>query len=419
MTTLLILFAAIFIVFMALNFFPHERRFHRRIRHEYGVEDPQFIRVMSGLFGPSLLRGNRVTALHNGDEIFPSMLEAIRSAERTICLETFIYWKGRIGREMSEALAERSRAGVRVHVLLDWIGSRRIDDGSLELMRESGIDVMRYRPLHWHQLGRLNYRTHRKLLIVDGKIGFTGGAGIADFWLGDARNESEWRDAQFRVEGPVVAEMQAAFMDNWIVTREEVLHDESYFPPLEPAGDEPAQMFISSPEEGSESVRLMYMLSVAAARRSILISTAYFVPDQVSIRTMIEAVRRGVRVRIIIPGRKIDTKVVRRASRSRWGPLLAAGVEIWEYQPTMYHYKAMVVDELWVSVGSTNFDNRSFKLNDEANLNVLSQGLAKRLTEAFEKDLSRSKRVTYESWKHRPLSMKIVDWTIGIIRKQL
>lgn len=419
MTTLLLLFAAIFVVFVALNFFPHERRFHRRIRHEYGVEDPQFMRTMSGLFGPSMLRGNRVEALQNGNQIFPSMLAAIRAAERTICLETFIYWKGRIGLEMAEALAERSRAGVRVHVLLDWIGSRRIDDDSLELMRESGVDVLRYRPLHWHQLGRLNYRTHRKLLIVDGRIGFTGGAGIADFWLGDARNESEWRDAQFRVEGPVVAEMQAAFMDNWIVTREEVLHDESYFPPLALVGDEAAQMFISSPEEGSESVRLMYMLSVAAARRSILISTAYFVPDQVSIRTIIEAVERGVTVRIILPGRKIDTKIVRRASRSRWGPLLEAGVEIWEYQPTMYHYKAMVVDEMWVSVGSTNFDNRSFKLNDEANLNVLSPTLAGELTRIFQKDLAQSRRVTLEAWKSRPLSAKLADWTIGIIRKQL
>jgi hypothetical protein len=227
------------------------------------------------------------------------------------------------------------------------------------------------------QRGRLNNRTHRKLLIVDGRIGFTGGVGIADTWLGHAQDPDHWRDSHYRLDGPAVADMQAAFMDNWMETCGEVLHGEEYFPPLEPVGPQPAQVFRSSADDGSESVRLLYLISIASAERSVRLANSYFVPDSLAIRTLVEAQRRGATLEILVPGRHIDQKTVRRASRALWGPLLEAGVAIYEYQPTMYHAKVAVVDEIWTSVGSTNFDTRSFRLNDEANLNVFDTGFAR------------------------------------------
>jgi len=347
------------------------------------------------------------------------MLGAIRAAEKTITFETYIYWSGDIGREFAEALSERARAGVKVHVLLDWVGSGRLKQKFLDDMEESGVEVCRYHPLHWYTLARINNRTHRKLLVVDGTVAFTGGVGIADKWLGNAQDPDHWRDSHFRVEGPVVAQFQAAFMDNWLKTRARVLHGEEYFPSLEPAGEQVAQVFQSSPREGSESVRLMYLLSIASAEKTIHLASSYFVPDDLAIETFVAARARGVSVQIIVPGEHIDAHVTRRASRSRWGPLLEAGVEIFEYQPTMFHCKVMVVDTLWVSVGSTNFDNRSFRLNDEANLNVLDPDFAAGQVRTFEQDRSRGRLVSLEEWKHRPLGEKVKEFAAGLIRSQL
>ena len=286
-------------------------------------------------------------------------------------------------------------------------------------MERAGVDIVRYHPLHWYNLERVNNRTHRKLLVVDGRIGFTGGVGIADEWTGNAQDPQHWRDTHFRVEGPVVAQMQAAFMDNWLKTHARVLHSDDYFPHIDDAGQSQAQLFMSSPNEGSESVRLMYLLSITAAERSVRLATAYFVPDELAIDTMVQARQRGVTVQIIVPGPHIDTEIVRRGSRSRWGRLLQAGVEIYEYQPTMYHTKVMVVDDLWVSVGSTNFDNRSFRLNDEANLNIYDRELAAHQVRCFDEDRSRSQRITYEQWKNRPLREKLSEHAAGLLRLQM
>jgi cardiolipin synthase len=404
---------------VAANFVLAEKHIDYAITAGYGAEDPQFQRTLSSLLGPPLVEGNEVTPLQNGDEIFPAMLRAIRGAERTVTFETFIYWKGAIGREFAEALAGRARAGVRVLVLLDFIGSNRMDPDLLQMIRDAGGEVFKYHRPDWYQLTRFNNRTHRKLLVVDGRIGFTGGVGIAEEWTGDAQDRHHWRDMHFQVTGPVVAQMQAAFMANWIKTRSQVEHTEDFFPALKARGPHRAQMFHSSPQEGSETVRLMYLLSIAAARRSILLQQAYFVPDDLSLRMLEAAARRGVRIEIIVAGRRTDAPLVRKASRSLWGRLLQAGIRIHEFQPTNFHCKTMVVDGIWSSVGSTNFDNRSFRLNDEANLNILDRAFAARLEEIFEEDRRRSREINYAEWKRRPWREKLWERLIVPLRGQM
>ena len=419
MWILLAVAAGALIVLVVANLTSSAKKIEKKIDHLYPAGDPQFVRSMGSLLGPGIVPGNRVRALCNGDEIFPAMLDAIRGARRTICFETFIYWSGAIGREFAEALSERARAGVKVHVVLDWLGSGKMDASLLETMERAGVEVVKYHPLRWYSVGRLNNRTHRKLLIVDGTVGFTGGVGIADNWLGNAQDPDHWRDSHFRLEGPAVAQMQAAFMDNWMETCAQVLHGEEYFPALEPAGPHAAQLFKSSADDASESVRLMYLLSLASAVKSVRIANAYFVPDALAVSTLVAAQRRGARVEIIVPSRHIDQKLVRRASRSLWEPLLEAGIAIYEYQPTMYHVKVVVVDEVWTSVGSTNFDNRSFRLNDEANLNVLDPDFAASQAKVFEQDKARSRRVTLEEWRRRPWRERATDRLAGLLRLQL
>ncbi len=406
-------------VLIALNLSTSERTINRQVDPLYQTGDAQFVRSLGALIGPGIVPGNQVEALLNGDEIFPAMLDAIRGAQVSITFETYIYWSGAIGRTFAEALAERARAGVKVHVLLDWLGSGKMDGDLLDAMEEAGVEICKYHPIRWYTIGRLNNRTHRKLLVIDGRIGFTGGVGIADNWLGHAQDPEHWRDSHFRITGPAVAQMQATFMDNWMKCRALVLHGEDYFPALPPTGEMAAQVFCSSPGEGSESVRLMYLLSIASAQKSILIGNAYFVPDSLAVETLIAARRRGVRVDIITPGTHIDTKVVRQASRSRWGPLLEAGVDIYEFAPTMYHCKIMIVDDVWVSVGSTNFDNRSFRLNDEANLNILHADFARAQVRSFENDKRQARQVTVEAWRRRPLRERAIEQLAGLFRGQL
>ena len=411
--------STVIVVLVLLNLTTSEKKLKDGFSHLYPAGGEQFVRSMGTLLGPPILPGNRVIGLCNGDEIFPAMLDAIRSARRTITFETFIYWSGEIGKAFGAALEERARAGVKVHVLLDWVGSGKMDAATIESMKAAGVEVFKYHPLRWYNLGRLNNRTHRKLLVVDGKVGFTGGVGIADNWLGNAQDPAHWRDSHFQVEGPAVAQMQAAFMDNWMEARSLVLHNEEYFPAVAPAGSHAAQLFKSSATEASESVRLMYLLSIAAATKSVRIASAYFVPDDLSVDTLVSAQRRGAQVEIIVPGRHTDASVVRRASRSRWGKLLEAGIAIYEYQPTMYHTKVMIVDEVWTTVGSTNFDNRSFRLNDEANLNILDRDFAQQQARLFEHDRAQSTRITLQRWQSRPRREKLQEWMAGLLRLQL
>ena len=396
-----------------------EKSVQHPIPRLYGAEDPQFGRTMGALLGPGILEGNQVDVLLNGDEIFPAMLQAIRNAKKTITFETFIYWSGSIGKEFADALAERARMGVKVHVLLDWIGSNKMDASQLARMEQAGVQVRKYHKLEWYQLGRLNNRTHRKLLLVDGQVGFTGGVGIANEWTGHAQDPAHWRDSHYRVRGPVVAQMQAVFMDNWIKVSGDVLHGPEYFPPLQPVGSGKAHMFSSSPSGGSESMRLMYLLAISAAGRSIHLSTPYFIPDALTVKAIADAAKRGVSVQIITVGSHADSETVRRASRARWGPLLEAGVEIYEYQPTMYHCKTMIVDGLWVTVGSTNFDPRSFSLNDEANLSYYNSDFARRQIGIFQQDLAQSRRTTLQEWNDRPLAEKFWEHAASLLGSQL
>ena len=419
LTVLLTALATGALVLLALNFTAGEKKVQQQLPRLYSAAHPQFERALGSLLGPGIVGGNAVTELLNGDQIFPPMLAAIKAAQKSVTFETYIYWSGDIGKQFADALSERARAGVPVHVLLDWVGSAKMEESYLAEMKAAGVLLEKFHKPHWYNLARLNNRTHRKLLVVDGQVGFTGGVGIAPAWTGHAQDPDHWRDSHYLVRGPAVAQMQATFLDNWLKVTGKVLHGEAYFPAIAPAGGQKAQMFSSSPSSGSESMQLMYHLAITAAERSIDLSVAYFVPDDLTRKLLMDALARGVRVRLITPGEHTDTETVKAASRATWGELLQAGAEIYEYGPTMYHCKVMIVDQLLVSVGSTNFDNRSFRLNDEANLNVYDAAFAQRQTQVFEDDIRRSRRVTYEAWQDRPLREKVHETLTGWMRSQL
>jgi cardiolipin synthase len=386
---------------------------------KYSVRDPQFRRAADALLGNNLTPGNRIEVLLNGDRIFPSMLKAIGRAQRTVNFETYVYWSGQIGHQFALALAERARAGVRVRTILDWQGTAKMSLSDAGLMREAGVEIVTYRPLRPWDLKRFNNRTHRKLLIVDGKVGFIGGVGIADLWRGDARTPEEWRDTHYRLEGPVVAQLQGAFMDNWVKAKGEVLHGDEFFPPLAHAGSAWAQAVKSSPGEGNQSMRLTFLLAIASAQRSIKVETPYFVPDRLMVSELLSAVKRGVEVEVIVPGPETDSPVTRATSRSGWGSLLEAGVKMYEFQPTMLHAKLLIVDGAWASVGSANFDQRSMRLNDEANLNVLDRGFAQGQAAIFERDKARARRVDLAKWTRRPIMEKLTTPIWEAVRPEL
>lgn len=392
---------------------PTERPY--RVESKYSVADPQFARTMNSLLGPPLVGGNETKTLLNGDQIFPAMLDAIASAKRTINFETFIYWSGNIGTRFTDALVERAENGVAVNVIIDSVGSDKVDHRTIQRLKDAGVKLVIYHPLKWYSFNltdaqKLDNRTHRKLLIMDGEVGFTGGAGIADEWTGNADSPKHWRDTHYCVRGPVVAQLQAAFADNWMEATGRVLQGDDYFPPLKSVGTgrgELAQVFKSSPTNGSESMQLLFLMSIATAQKNVRLATAYFVPDKRTTDALLAARRRGVSVQILVPGKHIDVKVVRSASRAKWGDLLKNGVEVFEYQPTMFHCKQLVVDDRWTCIGSANIDNRSFRANDEANLNVLDEAFAAEQIRAFEDDLRNAKQITYKEWRHRPLHTKM------------
>ena len=404
---------------LVVNFASTERRLQRCPRRLYSLQDGDFRRAMGVLLGPAIVPGNHVQPLANGDAIFPPMLQAIESARVSVCFETFIYWSGDIGDRFADALIRAAGRGVAVHLVFDWIGSRELQPQLLTRFREAGIVVHLYHRLSWLHLGRLNNRTHRKLLVVDGHLGFTGGVGIGEQWTGNAQDAQHWRDMHYAVTGPVVAQMQAVFLDNWIKVSGNVMHGPAYFPPLEASGHMDAQMFGSSPSGGAESMQLMFLLAITAARRIIDIASPYFVPDRLTIDTLVAAAQRGVLVRVLVPGRRTDNGFARRASQRHWGRLLRAGIAIFEYLPTMMHSKFMVIDGEWTTVGSANFDNRSFRLNDEANLNVFSIALAEQHATLFEGDLARSRRVSYVAWKNRSLWRRVRESVVSVVESQL
>jgi cardiolipin synthase A/B len=411
--------ATMVVVVLVVNFHTPEKKIQHQVRHLYGVVDPEFEREMGTLLGPAILPGNQITALQNGDEIFPAMLKAIRAAQQTIDFETYIYWSGHTGEEFARALIDRVRVGVKVHLMLDWLGSEKMAPQLISQMRDAGVEIERYHALHWYSLGKMNNRTHRKVLIVDGKIGFTGGVGIADEWTGRAQDPEHWRDMHFMIEGPVVAQFQAAFLDNWIKTTGRVLTGETYFPPLAPVSELKMHMFMSSPAGGSESMRLMYLMAITAAEQSIDVEAAYFIPDALMSRELIKARARGVRIRVLLPDKYIDSETVRIASKRAWGPLLESGVEIHEYAPTMLHCKMLIFDRYMVSVGSTNFDMRSFELNDEASLNVYDAKFALSMTNVFEDDLKNSTPYDLPKWRRRSWLEKAAEVVLIPLKSQL
>ncbi|MEO7774618.1 MAG: phospholipase D-like domain-containing protein [Steroidobacteraceae bacterium] len=406
-------------VVLALNFATPGKKLERVPRHLYPIANAAFQREMGVMLGPTVLQGNRVTALQNGVEIFPAMLDAISAARRSVNFETYIYWSGETGKRFTAALIERAMAGIPVNLTIDWVGSVKMDADELSRLQTAGVRVHRYRPLHWYNISRINNRTHRKLLIVDGAVGFTGGVGIADQWEGNAEHPRHWRDIHFRIEGPAVAQLQAAFNDNWVKMTGNVLNGDAYFPAMSTAGELGAHVFIASPSGGSESMRLMYLLAVAATAQSLDIAASYFVPDTLLIQSILEARQRGVRVRILLPGPHTDSAAVALASKQDWGQLLEAGVEIFECQPTMLHTKMLIGDGYLVSVGSTNLDSRSLNLNDEANLNVYDRAFAQQMTGVFERDLADAHPYGYEQWKNRPWSERLSELLIAPAKSQL
>ena len=360
----------------------------------YSASSPEFRQSAGSLLGPDFVSGNDITTLVNGTQIFPAMLSAIRSAKHSINFEDYWFSNGQIGREFTEALAERARAGVKVSAILDALGTHKMGMENLARLRETGVEVVKYHSIFWLDPRRYNHRTHRKLLIVDGKIAFIGGVGIADEWTGNADSPQHFRDNHYQVTGPVVAQLQAIFMANWLKTRGSVLHGADYFPPLASTGPFLAQALRSS--AGNANLDLMYLLAIASAQKTLRIENPYFLPDDLTRKELVNAARRGVKVEIIVPGKFINQKIVRAASKRHWPELIKAGIKIYEYQPTMVHVKLIVVDDTFVSVGSGNFDNRSIQLNDEANLDVLDRDFAAQQTRLFEMDKKQSHEMTLD-----------------------
>jgi len=381
--------------------------------------DPAFIATLEAHLATPVVGGNRVTLLLNGDEIFPAKLAAVRAARTSINYAEYFWGEGAAGQELADALAERCRAGVAVKVLLDGVGTLAMPEAHVATLTRAGCRVQTFRGLAGWRARRHNYRNHRRTLVVDGRLGISGGSGVSDKWAGDGRQEGHWRDTDVRLEGPAVEWLQAAFAENWREETHELLGGAAYFPgPLPAGGDTRVQIVRSSPAGGSYAVYTMVLLAMASARRSILVTNPYFVLDDRMTDALLAAARRGVRVVALTPG-KIDHNLVRSASRRDFGRLLQGGVQIFEYQASLLHAKTLVVDAAWGTVGSTNLDNRSFALNDEINVAIHDAGFAGRMQEVFERDLQRARRVTYEEWRRRGLKERLMETLVLPVRDLL
>ncbi len=391
---------------------------------EIVVGEPSFFRTIEAHTDAPIVGGNRIEVLLNGNETFPAMLRDIRAARSTITFAQYLYEGGSIAREIAQAFAERGRAGVKVHILLDDHGSGSAPADIIDIMKQGGCEVEYFRRIEaegivfpWKLL-RYNYRSHRRVLVIDGKIGFTGGYGISDAWTGDGRTPDHWRDTNVRIEGPVVIFLQAAFAESWLETTGIAIGGENFFPRLDPVGNLTGQIVKSSPSGGSFQNYMLFLLSINSAKKSILITNPYFIPDDVMTEALVKAAGRGVRVEILLPG-KIDSQLTYTASRSHYGPLLLGGVHVYEYKASLLHAKTIVVDGVWATIGSTNFDNRSFALNQEINLTVYNREIAQRLERIFAADLEYSERITYEQWQSRSLYQRVMEMFAFPIKEQL
>ena len=390
---------------------------------ELTLGEPSFFPTIEAHTDAPIVGENRIDILLNGDETFPPMLRDIKLAKRSITFAQYLYEDGSIAYELAKAFAERCRAGVVVNILLDSHGTNT-PAAIPEIMRDAGCQVELFRRVEAPQvffiwkLLRYNYRNHRRILVIDGRIGFTGGYGISDAWTGDGRTANHWRETNARIEGPLVKNLQAAFAESWLEATGALLGGDDYFPRLEPRGKISAQIVKSSPIGGSFQNYMLFLISIASARKSISITNPYFIPDDRMINALLEAVARGVQVTVLVPD-KIDHKIVYRASRSNFGRLLLGGVQIFEYLPALMHAKTMVVDGTWATIGSTNFDNRSFALNEELNLTVYDRAFAHRLDEIFAQDLKHSKKITYQEWESRGFKEKFFELFSYPIREWL
>ena len=371
-----------------------------KMRSAVAPDDPRHTAYVAALVGADLTRANRFDVLTNGDQLIPAMLEAIRGAKRRISFESYIYDVGKVPDMFTTAFEEAARRGVRVNMVVDAVGGSGMDDDHVTRLEAAGAKVARFNTPSWYSFEELNYRTHRKILVVDGEIGFTGGAGIADHWLGNARNPEEWRDTQFRMFGPIVRILEAGFYDNFVEAAGEVA-PELDDTPREMKTDGGSFVVRSSPTGGANDLKRLYLLAIASARRTLDITTPYFVTDESSRWAFADAVQRGVKVRLLVEGNLTDAMPVKYASREAYELLLGQGIEIYEYQPTMLHTKTFIVDGTMSIFGSANFDNRSLELNDELNVAVTSRNLAARLLADMEQDLRVSKRLNLETWKKR------------------
>jgi cardiolipin synthase len=387
---------------------------------ELDVRDPAFMRAAEALTNAPISWGDEAELLINGDRIFPAYLETIRGARKTLCLTTYVYWRGDIAREVAETLCERARAGVEVNVIIDAVGGMQMDAALTETMADAGVRLVRFRPPRVYAARRVTHRTHRKLLVADGEVGLIGGVGIAEEWTGDAQDPDHWRDTHVRVRGPVVRGLFGAFAENWLEATGEVLTGDGYLPDI-PKSDEGGPMMLvrSNAGVGDTNVEALYYLAIAAARETLDLTVAYFAPRPAFTTALCDAAERGVRVRVLVPGEHIDKPPVRIAGRAAYDQLVACGVEVWEYRPTMLHAKTLTVDGAWSSVGSVNFDNRSFQLNDEATLCVLDERFAGRLTDQLERDLEVSDRIDPRRWRDRGRLQRAGEAALKLARREL
>jgi len=385
-----------------------------KIESAYGADDPRFSLYLAALAGAHPTSGNRFDVLQNGDAFLPSMLDAIRTARTRIDLETYIYESGTLAEQFTAALEEAAKRGVTVNVLVDAFGSKKMSGTAMRRLQDAGVRVASYGQPVWYKLQHVNYRSHRKLMVVDGRIAYTGGAGIADHWLGHAQDPEHWRDMMVRIEGPIARLLEGTFSENFVRSVERVtpvVEPAQNLPPIDP--HDVAFIVRGAATGGSNDLKRVYMLAIASARRSLDICTPYFLTDRSSRWALSEAAKRGVRIRLLVEGDVTDARIVKYASRGKYAQLMEEGIEIYEYQPTMMHTKAMIVDGSWSMFGSANFDNRSLELNDEMNVVVTDTGLATRLRRDFEADLKASKKLQLAEWKRRGLLEKVREtvWT--------
>ena len=371
---------------------------------ESSNDSDEFLHILESLVDAKIDRHTDLTVFTNGEHFYEEELAAISAAKHNINLEAYIFHEGEIASRFLHEMANQAEKGVKVNLVLDAIGNARTRKSFFARLQAAGGRVSWYNGSRWNKLPRFNNRTHRELLVIDGRVGFIGGAGVADQWWRGEKGQPAWRDTMVRVEGDAVSRLQATFAENWLETSGEVLTAPEYFPESQTKGEGAVLVVNSTPSGGGATrSRILFQILLASARNSIHIATPYFLPDHSIREELIRAIHRGVKVQILVPGKKSDLWLTRNSSRAAYGSLLKAGVSIYEYQPSMIHVKVLLVDGKWGVVGSTNFDNRSFGLNDEVNLAAYKEDFCRRLECDFERDLARSELITLKRWRHRPL----------------